>query len=116
MDRRFWPRHPRTDKLLARRNWCDITMTASPFTAPTNPSDPEFGGLRFSLRVEDPDKWLGYAEEVYDVLVPRFPTVSASVVAGKHEHNKHLHLHAVGGSEGSPHPPATPNVQAEQVY
>ncbi|KAL4527925.1 hypothetical protein Ndes2526B_g07715 [Nannochloris sp. 'desiccata'] len=73
----FWPRHPRTDKLLPRRNWCDITMNRPPYTRPMNPRDPDFSGLRFSLRVEDSEKWLGYAEEVYDVMVPRAPSIES---------------------------------------
>ena len=77
MVKAFWPYHPRTDKLLARRNWCDVTMAAPPFSAPANPNEPSFGGLRFSLRAENPDKWQGYAEEVYEVFVPRAPGVGA---------------------------------------
>lgn len=73
MERAFWPNHPRTDKLIRRRNWCDVTFIAPPNTAPMNPADPEFGGLRFRLRVEDPELWTGGAEEVYDVIVPRAP-------------------------------------------
>jgi hypothetical protein len=74
MVRAFWPRHPRTDKLLAHRNWCDITMNRAPYTRPMNPKDPDWRGLRFSLRVEILEKKLGYAEEVYDILVPRAPS------------------------------------------
>lgn len=33
--------------------------------------------LRFSLRVENPNHRRGYAEEVYDVIVPRYPTDAA---------------------------------------
>lgn len=102
--RAFWPRHPRTDKLLARRNWCDITMNAPPYTRPMNPRDPEFGGLRFSLRVEIVEKWWGYAEEVYDILVPRAPTVQEAGQKGRHglRHFVHDHLKKHGAA-GSPH-------------
>ncbi len=75
MVRAFWPRHPRTDKLLAHRNWCDITMNQAPYTRPMNPRDPDYRGLRFSLRVEIPEKWWGFCEEVYDIMVPRAPNV-----------------------------------------
>jgi hypothetical protein len=42
--RAFYPHHPRTDKLLAARNWCDISLCAPPFAPPMVPEDPEFGG------------------------------------------------------------------------
>lgn len=77
MVKAFWPYHPRTDKLLARRNWCDVTMAAPPFSAPSNPSEPSFGGLRFCIRAENPNKWHGYAEEAYEIFVPRAPGVGA---------------------------------------
>jgi hypothetical protein len=77
MVRVFWPSHPRTDKLLACRNWCDISMNRPPYTRPMNPRDPDYGGLRFSLRVEIPEKRWGYAEETYDVMVPRAPSVES---------------------------------------
>ncbi|KAL4858911.1 Obg-like ATPase 1 [Chlorella vulgaris] len=66
--RAFYPLHPRTDKLIAQRNWCDCTLLTPPYSAPTTLKDPSYGGLRFMLRVED-----GYAEEVYTVIVPRHP-------------------------------------------
>ena len=100
----FWPRHPRTDRLLAHRNWCDITMNAPPYTRPMNPRDPDFGGLRFSLRVEIAEKRWGYAEEVYDVMVPRAPSVQE---AGKADGGGRLrrfvseHLEKYGAA-GSP--------------
>jgi len=77
MVRMFWPRHPRTDKLLAHRNWCDISMNRPPYTRPMNPKDPDYGGLRFSLRVEIAEKRLGYAEEVYDVMAPKAPSAES---------------------------------------
>lgn len=73
MVKAFWPYHARTDKLLRRRNWCDVSFVAIPNTAPINPADPAYGGLRFSLRAEDPNRWVGQAEEVYDIIVPRAP-------------------------------------------
>ena len=76
MVRTFWPRHPRTDKLVVLRNWCDVCVNdARSYCQPMNPADPEYGGVRFSLRVEDPKKWYGYAEEVYDIVVPRLLVV-----------------------------------------
>ncbi|KAI3436720.1 hypothetical protein D9Q98_006135 [Chlorella vulgaris] len=72
--RAFYPHHPRTDKLLAARNWCDISLCAPPFAPPMVPEDPEFGGLRFVLRVENAHKGrAGHAEETYVVLAPRHP-------------------------------------------
>ena len=32
---------------------CDISLVAPPFSPPTVPQDPNFGGLRFTLRVEN---------------------------------------------------------------
>ena len=46
MVKAFWPRHPRSDKLIALRNWCDIAPLKAPYIAPGNPEDPDFGGLR----------------------------------------------------------------------
>lgn len=74
MVRAFYPRHPRTDKLIRQRNWCDVSQVIPPFAPPMLPRAPEYGGLRFTLRVENQKQWLGYAEETYDVLVPRPPT------------------------------------------
>lgn len=73
MVRAFWPRHPRTDKLIAARNWCDVSVALPPFAPPMNPRDPEFGGLRFTLRVENARRRRGYAEETYTIEVPRPP-------------------------------------------
>jgi len=73
MVRAFWPAHPRSDKLIAQRNWCDVAMLVAPYALPGNPADPDFGGLRFALRVENPDLWRGYAEEVYEIVAPRYP-------------------------------------------
>ena len=80
MVRAFWPHHPRTDKLIAQRNWCDVCLLVPPYAAPANPQEPSFGGLRFALRVEDPDKRLGYAEEVYEIVVPRAPGAAGAAV------------------------------------
>ena len=65
--------HNPTEKLLAQRNWCDISVHSPPYAPPSNPKDPYFGGLRFSLRAEDPDEKKGYAEDVYNIVTPRFP-------------------------------------------
>jgi hypothetical protein len=56
MLRAFYPHHPRTDKLIAARNWCDVSLVAPPFAPPMVPADPNFGGLRFTLRVENHKK------------------------------------------------------------
>lgn len=38
---------------------CDVSLVAPPFTPPTVPADPLFGGLRFTLRVENTDhRWV----------------------------------------------------------
>lgn len=54
------PARPRTPAALltcpptpARR--CNVCMVAPPYSHPTVPNDPDFGGLRFTLRVEDVD-------------------------------------------------------------
>lgn len=58
MVRAFWPRHPRVDKLLAYRNWCDVSLVAPPFSAPMVPGEADHGALRFVLRVERPkQRW-----------------------------------------------------------
>lgn len=80
MVRAFWPTHPRTDKLLAQRNWCDVVLLVPPYAPPANPLDPHYGGLRFALRVEDPSEWRGYAEEVYEIVAPRAPGAGPVVV------------------------------------
>jgi hypothetical protein len=46
MVRAFWPYHPRSDKLIGLRNWCDVAPVEAPFVAPGNPHDPDLGGLR----------------------------------------------------------------------
>lgn len=79
--RAFYPRHPRTDKLIAQRNWCDVCLIAPPFAPPTVPQDPNFGGLMFQLRVEDAKRRRGFADEVYRVVVPRHPGAAMSAVA-----------------------------------
>lgn len=63
---------------LCSTHRCDITVQAAPYASPTNPTDPSYGGLKFSLRVEDPHQRKGYAEEVYDILVPRPPLPAAA--------------------------------------
>lgn len=73
MMKAFGKFHNPTDKLLAQRNWCDISMCLPPYTSPLNPKDPYYGGLRFSLRAEVPEERKGYAEEVYNIITPRFP-------------------------------------------
>lgn len=70
MVKAFGQHHSPTKKLLDQRNWCDICMN---ILMPGNPKDPEFGGLRFALRAEDPERWLGFAEEIYEVVAPRVP-------------------------------------------
>ena len=49
----FWPMHPRSDKLLSARNWCDVSMVLPPYAPPCVPQDANYGGLRFVLRAED---------------------------------------------------------------
>lgn len=40
---------------------CDISLVAPPFSPPTVPQDPNFGGLRFTMRVEDAwHRWVGW--------------------------------------------------------
>lgn len=73
MVRAYWPYHPRTDKLLALRNWCDISMNIPPDSPPMNPEDPEYGGLRFVIRSEHPKRRLPCAEETFVIQVPRAP-------------------------------------------
>ncbi|PRW44508.1 plasma membrane [Chlorella sorokiniana] len=79
--RAFYPYHPRIDKLIAQRNWCDVSLVAPPFSPPTVPADPLFGGLRFTLRVENTDHRRGYADEVYVIVVPRHPSAAKTVTA-----------------------------------
>jgi hypothetical protein len=43
---------------------CDVSLVAPPFAPPTVPQDPDFGGLRFTLRVENTRHRRGYADEV----------------------------------------------------
>lgn len=81
MVRTFYPNHPRTDKLINARNWCDISLVAPPFSPPTVPGDPNFGGLRFVLRVENALKRKGRAEETYTVIAPRHPAAARATVA-----------------------------------
>ncbi|PSC71461.1 DNA repair REV1 [Micractinium conductrix] len=81
MCRTFYPMHPRTDKLISARNWCNVCMVAPPYSHPTVPNDPDFGGLRFTLRVEDVDHRRGYADECYTVLVPRHPAASETLIS-----------------------------------
>lgn len=81
MVRAFYPHHPRTDKLIAQRNWCDVSLVAPPFAPPMVPKDPEFGGLRFTLRVENPKHRRGYADETYDVVAPRHPDAKKAATA-----------------------------------
>ena len=73
MMKAFGQYHNPTEKLLAQRNWCDVAMYMPPYAPPANPKDPYFGGLRFSLRSEVPHAKKGYAEEVYNIVTPRFP-------------------------------------------
>ena len=95
MVRAFWPTHPRTDKLLARRNWCDVSsLTPGAYAAPGNPADPALGGLRFALRVENPEEWRGYAEEVYEMVVPRAPPLKEAKAGAGRRHWHHMHVGA----------------------
>lgn len=64
---------PKLHKLIANRNWCDVAAYLPPLCEPMNPNEPDFGGLRFTLRVEDPLNRRGYAEDVFEVQVPRPP-------------------------------------------
>lgn len=73
MKKAFGKFHSPTKKLLDLRNWCDIVMHRPPYGPPSNPKDPDFGGLRFALRAEDPEERKGYAEEVYEIIAPRAP-------------------------------------------
>jgi hypothetical protein len=73
----FGSNHEPTEKLLAQRNWADISLAVQGFTGPLNPKDPYYGGLRFSLRSEAPPVTgtarKGYCEDVYDFITPRYP-------------------------------------------
>lgn len=88
MVRAFYPTHPRTDKLIAQRNWCDISLVAPPFSPPTVPQDPNFGGLRFTLRVENAWHRRGCAEEVYYIIVPRHPAAPRALVSTGAQHGE----------------------------
>lgn len=67
--RTFWPRHPRTDKLLALRNWCDVSMVEPPYSSPMNPEDPEYGGLRFAIRAEHPKRRYSAFQHCYSYKI-----------------------------------------------
>uniref|UniRef100_A0A1D2A293 PhoD-like phosphatase domain-containing protein n=2 Tax=Auxenochlorella protothecoides TaxID=3075 RepID=A0A1D2A293_AUXPR len=99
MVRAFWPRHPRVDKLLAYRNWCDVSLVAPPFSAPMVPGEADHGALRFVLRVERPKQRLGFAEETYTIAVPRFvPDKRSERLTGDTEATRQRALRALAAA------------------
>lgn len=62
--------HPKTDKVLDRRNWLDIAPVGTAYGAPASWRT-EAGALVMTLRVEDPDNQQA-APALYPTIVPRF--------------------------------------------